>query len=1035
MPKRLILGATALFVGFSLAAIFYFSADSQPLPKHVTVPDGFTIELVAGPPLVERPITADFDEEGRLYVAESSGSNEPVEVQLEKRPHEILRLTDIDGDGFFDERTVFADRMMFPEGTLWFDGSLYVSAPPSIWKLTDTDGDGIADVREEWFNGKTLTHCANDLHGPYLGRDGWIYWCKGAFGEQTYERPGRSSLVTRAAHIFRRHPEGTLVESVLTGGMDNPVDVDFTPEGERILTATFFEHPQLGRRDALIHAIYGGVYGKDHDVLEGHERTGDLLPNITHYGPAAPAGLTHYPASTFGEEYKDNFFATLFNLNKVTRHVLKPAGATFETEDSDFVVSDDPDFHPTDVLPDADGSLLVVDTGGWYKLCCPTSQLEKPDVLGGIYRVRRTGEERPEDPRGLTLPWESPQPPQLVELLDDPRPAVRDRAIQGLAEQAPESITFLVQTLHNSQSPQARLGAVWSLTRIDDPSARAAVHVALQDEEAGVRQAATHSVAVRRDATALPLLESLLQDPELQVRRATAEALGRIGDSQAVPWLLAASDEMEDRILEHSLIYALIEINDPEVTAEGLHSSSLAIRKAALIALDQMEQRSLQPSTVVSLLTCGEPELEETAWWVAANHSDWGGSMADFFRRRLRESIDPQERRKLETRLAHLSGDREIQSLLAEFSLQANDEETRLSALNAMAESGLNELPATWTESLHSLLSSDNPEILSGAVSVIRSKPPTEGDLQSITESLQTVAQNPLLPAEIRLSALEASPQGLENVGDDTFQFLVASLNPDETTSDRYKAATVLEEAQLSKDQLMTLVESVKTAGPLELSRLIVAFDQSSDESLGLSLVEALADARAVSSLRPDLLMPRLEHYPPSVQEKGQELLASLDRDPTEQKRHLDELLVSLGEGDVRRGQAVFNGEQASCSTCHAIGYLGGKLGPDLTRIGQIRSRRDLLEAIVYPSASFVRSYEPVIVTTEEGEVYSGVLQGDSTEEIILGTGANQEVRISRAEVVEMRPGTVSVMPAGLDEQLSHQELADLLAFLEAARR
>ena len=96
--------------------------------------------------------------------------------------------------------------MMFPEGTMWLDGSLYVAAPPSIWKLTDTDGDGVADQRVEWFQGKTLTGCANDLHGPYLGPDGWIYWCKGAFAEQTYERPGKPPFVTRAAHIFRCRP-------------------------------------------------------------------------------------------------------------------------------------------------------------------------------------------------------------------------------------------------------------------------------------------------------------------------------------------------------------------------------------------------------------------------------------------------------------------------------------------------------------------------------------------------------------------------------------------------------------------------------------------------------------------------------------------------------------------------------------------------------------------------------------------------------------------------------------------------------------
>jgi putative membrane-bound dehydrogenase-like protein len=140
-----------------------------------TLPVGFTIELVAGPPLVDRPIVADLDEEGRLYVADSSGSNDPVVKQVKDRPHRILRLEDSDGDGKFDRRTVFADKMMFPEGCMWYAGSLYVSAPPSIWKLTDRDGDGVAEQRIEWFQGKTLTGCANDLHGPYRGPDGWIY--------------------------------------------------------------------------------------------------------------------------------------------------------------------------------------------------------------------------------------------------------------------------------------------------------------------------------------------------------------------------------------------------------------------------------------------------------------------------------------------------------------------------------------------------------------------------------------------------------------------------------------------------------------------------------------------------------------------------------------------------------------------------------------------------------------------------------------------------------------------------------------------
>src|SRR6266516_2626652 len=359
-----------------------------------SVPEGFEVELVAGPPLVNRPIEADFDEQGRLYVTDSSGSNDKTDKQMIERPHRVVRLEDTDGDGRFDRSTLFADKLMFPEGAMWYDGSLYVGAPPSIWKLTDTDGDGVADKRQEWHQGKTLTGCANDVHGPYPGPDGWIYWCKGAFAEQTYTLADGKTFKSRAAHIFRKRPDGSGLEAVMTGGMDNPVEVVFTPGGERFFTTTFVHRPEAGKRDGLVHAIYGGLYGKPNDVLDHHQSTGDLMPVTVLWGAAAPCGLACYESRIFGADYQDNLFASLFNLHKVTRHVLVPDGATFRTKDSDFLVSDNTDFHPTDVLEDADGSLLVIDTGGWYKLCCPTSQLYKPDLLGGIYRVRLKGAPR-----------------------------------------------------------------------------------------------------------------------------------------------------------------------------------------------------------------------------------------------------------------------------------------------------------------------------------------------------------------------------------------------------------------------------------------------------------------------------------------------------------------------------------------------------------------------------------------------------------------------------------------------------------------
>ena len=229
------------------------------------------------------------------------------------------------------------------------------------------------------------------MHGPYLGLDGWINWCKGAFAQQIYERPARKPLITRASHIFRAPADHSDLEPVLTAGMDNPVGVASTLGGERFMCGTFLMHPEAGKRDGVVHAVYGGVYGKPNDVLEGHKRTGDLMPIMTHLGAAAPCSIIRYESAAFGPEYQDSLFVCCFNLHKVSRHVLVPDGATFKTEDSDFLVSDNTDFHPTDVIEDADGSLIVIDTGGWYKLCCPTSQLSKPDVLGAIYRIRRIG--------------------------------------------------------------------------------------------------------------------------------------------------------------------------------------------------------------------------------------------------------------------------------------------------------------------------------------------------------------------------------------------------------------------------------------------------------------------------------------------------------------------------------------------------------------------------------------------------------------------------------------------------------------------
>ena len=244
----------------------------------------------------------------------------------------------------------------------------------------------------------------------------------------------------------------------------------------------------------------------------------------------------------------------------------------------------------------------------------------------------------------------------------------------------------------------------------------------------------------------------------------------------------------------------------------------------------------------------------------------------------------------------------------------------------------------------------------------------------------------------------------------------------------------MIEKARLDRNQLWTLAGLLKASGPLELPRLLVAFDHGNDEALGLEMLAALEQSKGRSSVRPDVLRPRLAKYTDLVRTRGERFLTSLNEDHVKQAKRLEELLATTRGGDLRRGQLVFNGPKGACSSCHAIGYQGGRIGPDLTAIGQIRSERDLLEAIVFPNASLARGYESILVTTTAGEVHSGVLRGDLPDEVVLAKLDGQETRIPRPSVADIQPGTVSLMPTGLGDQLTLQELADLLAFLKATR-
>ena len=942
MVYRLIV-AVLLVAGTSLPA----QAVENPT---FTLPPGFTVELVAGPPLVNHPTMGGFDDKGRLYICDGPGDNMPAKDLLEKLPNNIRRLEDVDGDGKFDKSTMYADKMTFPMGALWHEGYIYTASPPHIWRLRDTDDDGVADERKILVSEFGFTGNAADIHGCFLGPDGRIYWCDGRHGHNFTDADGKPISKGLAARIFSCKPDGTDVQTFAGGGMDNPVEICFTEDGEMLGTVAIFDS-KPDRVDAIVHWVWGGAYPYHPKVLGEFKTTGDLLPAVSRFGRVAPSGILRYRGNHLGAEYTNDLFHAQFNTHRVVRTKLTRSGSTFTSVDEDFLVSENPDVHLTDVIEDADGSLLVVDTGGWFRIGCPTSQIAKPEILGGIYRIRRT---------------------------NDGKGKVAAKA--------------------------------------------AAVTLRTGDAET-VEPTVADLLAAFAKAT----------DPFL-VRKLAAE-LGKKRDPRAVEPLLARlATSGSDRFLEHALIYALIEINDASKTAAGLDHAHPDVRRGALIALDQTGSELLTRERVAKLLDAGDARLQSTVLGVMQKHPDWAPAVVDWLKARLSNpSLAAEQLPLVENTLLAYKADAVIQQLLADaLAEDATPTPLRLSLLATIERSELTgkQTPPAWTAAVARQLAGADDAVVRQAIGTARQL----GE-ESFHALLMNLARDAARDESLRIAALQAMGAKAGEPDANLFGLLHGRLTRAADPLDRLAAAGVLSALPISRADRSVLVAAVPAAGPLELPALLGVFETAGSAAEGKLLMAALAKSPGLANVTVGQLQRIVAGYNDSaVAAAAEPLVKRLNADVESQRARLSELAAQLDGGDVIRGKNLFTIKKTSCIACHTVQGQGAQIGPDLTKVGQIRSRMDILESILFPSASFVRGFESVTVTTTAGLEVTGILSRETPEAVYLKTTQREEVRVPRKEIDELRPSKLSIMPTGLDKVLTVSELRDVVAYLQSLK-
>ncbi|MDH5604123.1 MAG: c-type cytochrome, partial [Cyclobacteriaceae bacterium] len=526
--------------------------------------------------------------------------------------------------------------------------------------------------------------------------------------------------------------------------------------------------------------------------------------------------------------------------------------------------------------------------------------------------------------------------------------------------------------------------------------------------------------AVDTLATDKPL--TLIKTGTPAVKRQSATALGQIKDIKSVPVLLEALENIDDRFIQHAIIYSLVAHKSPTLLLQGLLNNSSKIQEASLIALDQLSG-NLKPYHLTPFLK--KENLQRTALWIASHHPEWSGSLITFLRDAFSKKSSFEEKNKLYRNiLISFSDQVNMQWFFIEL-LQNASPERKLFVLNLMKDCPLKELPLFWQQSIgHILNGSEDLPVLLQAIALVR-----QYEIKSLEPYLQRLITIEPSSPELTLNVLAALSDFNKELSEVHFEYVLSQLTAGTNILLKQKAARLLGSMTLNDIQISKMVEEfLPVTEDYTLTLILPTFKGAHSVETGRALISALSKTTLLGNFKEDELAKLFEQYPLELNPEIDGLLAMVREARSNRFSNMKELEESITYGNLDNGRQLFF-NKAACSGCHTIGGEGDSFGPDLTSIQLDRSFHDLLEAIVYPDASIVREFDTFSIKTSNN-TYTGIIQEQTPELIVLGLAPGISVNIDKSEIISMEVLQTSLMPQGLDKKLSKQEMADLMAFL-----
>lgn len=948
------------------------------MPEGFEIEAGFSLERVAAEPLIKDPVDLEFNELGDALVLEMPGY--PFEDQKSR----IVVLKDQDEDGIYDEKIIFIEGLQLASSFLPYKQGILVAAPPYLLYVQDENQDYIPEKVDTLMGGFATGNLQHNFNGLTLGLDNWVYAANGGNDGEPYWWEDPETKLDLRGQDFRFDLETKTIERLgeSSGGFELAMDefgrIFETHNLEHISQLVFPDRYMQSGKTLIPHTLQNISDHEENGLARiypiGEQESRVNHPEQSGYFSGA-CGITYYGGGDFGSDYEQTVWVADVVLNLIHVDQIKPNSAGFIAsrvqENRDFLASSDRAFRPVNMTVGPDGAMYVVDM---YRKVIEHPEwipddIEKTLDLEAGKDQGRIYRITKENSKSEFVAEDFSSQEGLVESLAHPNQWVRNTAHRLLMDQelSMETLSKLKQDL-SDKDQYAKLHGLWILSDKGELDMQAML-TALEDSSPQIRESAL-LIAEREYNSNSTLVEKgieRLTDSDSRVRMQAALSLSTLEAEKLADFKQAYLIAIEEAVALPSDNWNLAAYT----LAAGNYSTELLVKL--------LEKPSSQiPNEFLSSLALSSSKIpEETP--------------------RVLEALN-------KSRLA--LGEKE--QIVHEFSrgLEGGNGQSLVPYIASLEESGHLGMISELAELRNKLQLPTSPQYLQlsqGALTkVLDTSLPDSTRLQQLTmlELLPYSEKSTVLfqcldnsqPLKLQENALRQ----LSTVNEKEIGVQIVDMWQELSPQTRRYASDLLLYIETHHDALLTGLEN----GDINIGEM--NFDLERRRTL----------------LR----------WTDNEETKRRAALLISDSGVTNRKEAIDQMNPALAlEGSAVNGAKVY---ENVCANCHVYQNLGKEVGPVLTEIGR-KSKETNFYDILDPNTAVDTKYINHRLETHAGVVHMGIVATETDENLTIKKMGGESVTINKSDIKEFRSLGTSLMMEGLENSMSHQEMADLLAFLQ----